>query len=104
MWGFLKERFAGKDNAAPQATVLTRFNMLRAAPVSDRNFRDTVARLVMVYKKPVCTTPAVGYFVAKTEAKKREALNYLDSVLTEVGDRRRALAETDPLERQERLF
>jgi hypothetical protein len=42
--------------------------------------------------------------VARTEAEKQEALHYLDSVLTEVGDRRRALAETDPLERQERLF
>ncbi len=29
----------------------------------------------------------------------RHAINYLDSVLTEVGDRRRALAEADPLER-----
>jgi len=42
--------------------------------------------------------------VACTEAEKQEALHYLDSVLTGVGDRRRALAETDPLERQERLF
>ena len=36
-------------------------------------------------------------------AEKSEALNYLDSVLTEIGDRRRALDEADPLERQERL-
>jgi len=42
--------------------------------------------------------------VARTQAEKQEALNYLDSVLTEVGDRRRGLAETDPLEGQERLF
>jgi hypothetical protein len=59
---------------------------------------------VTVYKKPICTTPAVAYFVANTEKEKEEALHYLDSVLMEVGDRRRALAETDPLERQEKLF
>lgn len=104
VWAFLKERFAGKENAAPRATILTRFNILRHAPISDRDFRDTLSQLVIIYKKPICTTPTSGYFVAKTEAEKREALNYLDSVLTEVGDRRRALAETDPLERQEKLF
>ena len=57
-----------------------------------------------IFKKLICTSPSRGYFVARTQAEKQEALNYLDSVLTEVGDRRRALAETDPLERQERLF
>jgi replication-associated recombination protein RarA len=93
VWTFLKERFAGKENAAPRVTILSRFNLLRISPVSDRDFRETVSQLVIVYKKPICTTPAVGYFVAKTEAEKREALNYLDSVLTEVGDRRRALGK-----------
>ena len=62
------------------------------------------AQLVTIFKKPICTSPSRGCFVARTEAEKQEALHYLDSVLTEVGDRRRALAETDPLERQERLF
>ena len=62
------------------------------------------AQLVTIFKKPICRSPSRGYFVACTEAEKQEALHYLDSVLTEVGDRRRALAETDPLERQERLF
>lgn len=78
---------------------MTRFNMVRLSEISDRDFREIVSELVTVYKKPICTTPAVGYFVAKTEAETKEALSYLDSVLTEVGDRRRALAETDPLER-----
>jgi len=63
-----------------------------------------VGQLVTIFKKPICTSPSRGYFVARTEAEKQEALHYLDSMLTEVGDRRRALAETDPLERQERLF
>ena len=76
---------------------------MRDSYLSDREFRDTVAQLVTVYKKPICTTPAAGYFVAETEAEKKEALNYLDSMLTEIGDRR-ALAETDPLERQDGCF
>jgi hypothetical protein len=104
VWSFLKERFAGRQNATPRATILTRFNLLRLSELSDRDFRDTVPQLVTVFKKPICTTPTAGYFGANTEAEKREALNYLDSTLTEIGDRRRALAETDPLERQERLF
>ena len=57
-----------------------------------------------VFKKPICTSPSKGYFVVRTQAEKQEAINYLDSVLDEVGDRCRALAETDPLEQQERLF
>jgi hypothetical protein len=84
----------------PRAAILTRFNLVRRKPISDREFREIVSELVTVYKK----APARGYFVARTVAEKNHAINYLDSILTEVGDRRRALAEADPLERQERLF
>lgn len=104
IWQFLLEKFAGIENATPRAAILARFNLVRACQVSDRDFREAVSNLVVVFKKPICTSPAKGYFVARTEREKQEALNYLDSVLTEIGDRRRALAETDPLERQERLF
>ncbi|HWP58979.1 MAG TPA: hypothetical protein VNL14_13890 [Candidatus Acidoferrales bacterium] len=104
IWAFLKDHYAGLEKAAPRAVILTRFNLLRNQFLSDRDFRETVSQLVTIYKKPICTSPAKGYFVALTEREKQEALNYLDSVLTEVGDRRRALAETDPLERQENLF
>ena len=72
IWPFLKERFAGKENAAPRAVVVTRFNMVRAAPISDRDFRDTVAHLVTIDKKPICTTLAAGYFVAKDRRRKRK--------------------------------
>ena len=104
IWSFLLEKFAGIEHAAPRVTILSRFNMVRAGQISDRDFREAVSNLVVVFKKPICTSPSKGYFVAKTEREKQEALHYLDSVLAEVGDRRRALAETDPLERQERLF
>lgn len=103
VWDFMRRRFAGSDNAAPRATILARYNLFYPN-LGDREFRDIVSQLVTVFKKPICTTPHRGYFVARTEREKQEALNYLDSVLTEIGDRRRALAETDPLERQERLF
>jgi len=36
--------------------------------------------------------------------EKNEAINYFDTVLTEVIDRHGALAAADPLERWERLF
>lgn len=104
VWKFLLARFAGINNAAPRAAILSRYNLLHNKELSDREFRETVSILVSIYKKAICTHPARGYFVARTVAEKNEAINYLDSVLSEVGDRRRALAEADPLERQERLF
>lgn len=104
VWDFLLDRFAGIDNAAPRATILARYNLVHKKELSDREFRETVSILVSIYKKAICTHPARGYFVARTVAEKNEAINYLDSVLSEVGDRHRAFAEADPLERQERLF
>jgi hypothetical protein len=62
---------------------LTRFNLVRLKPISDRDFREIVSELVTVYKA-ICTTPARGYFVARMVAKKNHAINYLDSVLSEV--------------------
>jgi len=103
-WDFLLDRFAGIENAAPRATVLARHNLVHKKDISDRDFRETVSILVSIYKKAICTHPARGYFVARTVAEKNEAINYLDSVLTEVGARRRALAGANPLERQERMF
>ena len=105
LWSFLRERFAGVENASPRATIESRFFLLHESMrTDDRTFREAISELVTVYRKPICTSPAKGYFVAKTEREKQEALNYLDSVISEVAGRRRALAETDPLERQERLF
>jgi hypothetical protein len=104
IWNFIRTHFLGVENAAPRGTVRVRYNLSHRADVGDREFRDVIAQLVTVYKKPICTTPHRGYYVARTEAEKQEALHYLDSVLSEIADRRRALADTDPLERQERLF
>ena len=105
VWSFLlTRRHAGEENAMPRAAILTRFNLVRRKPISDRMFREIVSELVTVYKKAICTTPARGYFVARTVAEKNHAINYLDLVLTEVGDQRRALAGADPLARQLRMF
>lgn len=104
IWRFLLERHVGPENAAPRAAILARYNLLRNSNLDDRDFRHVVSELVTVFKKAICTSPARGYFVARTIREKEEALHYLDSVLTEVGDRRRALAEADPLDRQERLL
>ena len=71
MWAFLKERFAGKENAASRMTILTRLNMMRLNQLSDREFREIVSQLVILPKSPICSTPAVGYFVAKAEAEKK---------------------------------
>jgi hypothetical protein len=104
IWEFLRQHFAGIERATPRVTILARYNLIAHSQIGDRDFRDIVSRLVTVYKKPICTTPHRGYYVARTEREKTEALNYLDSILSEIADRRRALADTDPLERQESLF
>jgi len=59
-------RHAGEENAMPRAAILTRFNLVRRKPISDRVFREIVSELVTVYKKAICTTPARGYFAAHT--------------------------------------
>jgi len=71
VWAFLKERFAGKENAASRMTILTRLNMMRLNQLSDREFREIVSQLVILPKSPICSTPTVGYFVAKAEAEKK---------------------------------
>lgn len=104
IWAFLLERYIGPENAAPRETILVRYNLMHSSTLDDRHFRAAVSELVKYFKKAICTSPSKGYYVARTMAEKNVALNYLDSVLTEVGDRRRSLAEADPLERQERLL
>ena len=66
-----------------------------------------ISELIIVFKKPICTAPSTGYYLACGEQEKKVSLNYLDSVLTEVGDWLRNLAEAIPLgakQKQERLF
>lgn len=104
IWAFLLERHVGPENAVPRAAILARYNLLHNSSLDDRVFRQVISELVTVFKKAICTSPVRGYFIARTMGEKNEALHYLDSVLTEVGDRRRALAEADPLDRQERLL
>ena len=104
IWNFLLERHVGPENAQPRAAILSRYNLMHDSRLDDRHFREVVSELVKFFKKAICTSPSGGYFVARAIAEKKIALNYLDSVLTEVGDRRRALDEADPLERQERLL
>jgi hypothetical protein len=51
-----------------------------------------VAQLVTVFKKPICTTSAAGYFVANAEAEKRGAQQ---SGLDAHGERRAALTNAE---------
>lgn len=104
IWAFMRERFAGGENATPRATIIARYNLLRHADLDDRTFRDAVSDLVSTFKKPICTTAADGYYVARTEREKMPALNYLDALIQKAVKRRRGLAEAITEERQERLF
>lgn len=104
IWTFLKERFLGPENAEPRATVLSRYNLIHNSEIGDRDFREAVAELVVHFKKPICTSSAGGYFVARTMKDLEQAVADLESRGGAIFERARALKETIPLERQERLF
>jgi hypothetical protein len=60
IWQFLLERFVSVENAAPRSAILSRYNLFKKKELSDRVFRS------LILKKAICTTPEVGYYVART--------------------------------------
>ena len=104
IYEFLLENFAGVDNAAPRAAIIQRFGLVRKRDINDRAFRQIVSELVTLYKKAICTTPEAGYYVARTGKELDAAVNHLRAIGAANFDRAKALAATEPLERQERLF
>ena len=107
IWSFLIEHFAGLENASPRAAILQRFNLINKTEINDRDFRYVISDLRIIFKKPICSAPSTGYFVACGEEEKQVSLRYLDSILTEIGDLRRNLAGAVPLgakQKQERLL
>lgn len=104
IWQFLKDNFAGPDNALPSATIIARLYLRHHIKIDDRTFRQTVSDLVTRFKKPICTTPANGYYVARTSRDRDLAINHLKSIGAAAFERARALEETETLERQETLF
>jgi hypothetical protein len=103
IWKFLVEGYSGKENVTLRRAILARYNLMHSTNLADRIFRDEVVALVTIFKKAICSTPS-GYFVARTMGEKQHSLNYLDSFIGELVQHRNALAEADPLERQERLL
>ena len=104
IYSFLLERFAGAENAAPRAAIIKSFNFFKQKEIGDRFFRQVVSDLVTIYKKAICTTPDSGYYVARTGKELDAAVNHLRAIGAANFERAKALAETEPLERQERLF
>lgn len=94
LWHLLRERYYGVARAAPRAAVLAWFNMSHNPPIDDRDFRELKSVLVSVFKKPICSSPGKGYYVARNRGEKQEAINYLESVLREVGELRAGLVES----------
>ncbi len=101
LWEFLCEHFAGVKNAAPRKRIKAKF--LMAHPdrrVSDRKFREAVEELVVIFKKPIASTPSDGYYVGRTIEEIRPSAYYLIEAGGKTTARGRALLETIPLERQ----
>lgn len=104
VWQFLLAHFSGAEGTTPRAVIISRYNLLRGTELDDRTFRQVVSELVTVFKKPICTSPGGGYFVANTARELNAAINYLKSAGSAFFERAKSLEEADPLERQENLF
>lgn len=104
IWNFLREEYVGPEAMTPRAAILARFNLMTGRDLDDRKFREAVSELVTIYKKPICTTSAGGFYVARTMKDLDLAVRDLEAKGAACFERARALQETIPLERQERLF
>jgi hypothetical protein len=63
--------YTGAAAATPHRTTLLRYKHRYNLELTDGTFRGQSFDLVKVWKKPMCTTPAGGYFVAST-ARERD--------------------------------
>lgn len=104
VWSFLRESYVGPEAMTPRAAILVRFNLMTGKDLDDRTFRQVVSELVTLYKKPICTTSAGGFYVARTTKDLDLAIRDLEAKGATIFERARALKETIPLEQQERLF
>lgn len=105
IWSFLIGHCAGPEKAMHRAAIISRFNLINPTrEIHDRLFRQVVSDLVITYKKAICTTPADGYYVARTMRELEGGIRALEAKGATIFQRARALKETLPLEKQERLF
>lgn len=108
LWDLLLQRYAGPRNAAPREKIRAHYNLLTDELVlkitSDRQFRHLVSELVILFRKPICTTSADGYYVAGTPDDLDHAVKDLEARGVKILERARALRQCDPLDPQRRLF
>ena len=95
IWHFLLERYVGVENAPPRTAILVRFNLIKQRELDDRVFRQVVSDLVTDFKRAICTTPAHGYYVARTGRELDATVNHLKAIGATIFDRARALEATE---------
>ena len=102
VWQFLVAHFAGPEKATPRSTIIARNNIWHDGrfQITDRNFRQVVADLVTCFKKPICTSAASGYYVARTARELDAAVRDLRSRIGATAERLRALEVAVPLQQQ----
>lgn len=105
VWKFLRMQNAGVGNAQPRAAILNSFNACHpSVKLNDRHFRLVIEELVKYFKKPICSTPTDGYFVAVTEAEKQHAIAHLKAIGASAFERARSLEESGDVEAQGKLL
>jgi len=104
LWKFLLEYFIGPENGASREKVLARYNAWHSSQIIDRDFREVVSDLVVNFKKPICTSPSGGYYVARTPDELDISIRYLEKTGGAFFERARSLKEAIPLQRQGNLL
>jgi hypothetical protein len=97
----------GEERAQPREKILERWNHfhgIQHGKLTDRAFRQIVADLVTHFSRPICTTSAGGYFIARTGDELDMAVRDLESKGTTILERARALRKAQPLEPQKSFF
>jgi len=104
IWQFLSDRYSGPESATPRSKIIGAYNAWHQAILDDRTFRQVASDLVIVFKKPICTSPSMGYFVANSVDDRDIGVRALKAAGATFFERARQLEETIVVEYQGRLI
>ena len=85
----------GKENSIDKRTLVM-FIYGKYTSTTERQVRDIVADLVTNYRYPVCTSSSTGgYWIAANKDEAIEAARDIESRITDLSDRAKALRSCD---------
>ena len=101
LWEWLVKYHSGPMRASSRHMILEVWGGRTAHRMNDREFRSTIADLVTIHKKPICTSAANGYFAATNRTQLDAGIADLKARAGAILERARALEATIPLEEEQ---